>query len=155
MVSGGETKNLSKLVENLKKKWSKTGPSLDQKTQNSIFELLDQCDDFLIELDIFPEEITSQNVELVLLAREIMEIGAHFSILIQDFQQFESYYAKLNTYYFQYNELLESSPYMLEMIALHLMNLLSNNLITDFLQIIMVTKQINLLEKGIKLFEES
>ena len=74
----------------------------------------------------------------MLITREILEIGARYALKIDDFQLFESYFNRLRIFYFDYARYIESSPYMYEIIALHLMVLLSSSLIEEFLMVFFI-----------------
>ena len=69
----------------------------------------------------------------MLLKREILEIGAQHSLMSGDLAKFEDYYSRLKVYYYDYARYIEPSPYMYEMISLHLMHLLTSNSQVQFL----------------------
>ncbi len=66
------------------------------------------------------------------MARDILEIGANYSIAAKDVESFERYMAQLKTYYNDFSELLPESAYKYELLGLNLLCLLSKNKIADF-----------------------
>jgi len=68
----------------------------------------------------------------LLITREVMEIGAQYSVHKEDIAAFERYMARLKTYYIDYAELLPESAKMYELLGLNLLYLLSQNKTSDF-----------------------
>ena len=68
----------------------------------------------------------------LLLARDVLEIGAHLSIAQKDDAAFARYVAQLKTYYADYASVLPESAYQYELLGLNLMSLLSKNHIPEF-----------------------
>jgi hypothetical protein len=66
------------------------------------------------------------------LARDVLEIGAHNSIVLKDVEGFERYMAQLKTYYVDFSSVLPESAYTYELLGLNLLCLLSKNKIADF-----------------------
>ena len=56
-----------------------------------------------------------------------MEIGAEYSVAVEDVDAFERYMAMLKTYYMDYADKLEESPKKFELLGLNLLRLLSQN----------------------------
>ncbi|CAG8494789.1 3736_t:CDS:2 [Diversispora eburnea] len=80
---------------------------------------------------LLPEgEIT--NVGELLTARNILEIGALWSVRVKDIPSFERYIAQLNTYYTDYSSILPQSQQMYPLTGLNLLRLLSQNRIAEF-----------------------
>ena len=63
----------------------------------------------------------------LLVVREILEIGAQYSVEIKDVEAFERYMAYLKTYYMDYAKDLPESARMYELLGLNLLRLLSQN----------------------------
>eukprot|EP00095_Tigriopus_kingsejongensis_P005493 maker-scaffold619_size123246-snap-gene-0.32 protein:Tk05493 transcript:maker-scaffold619_size123246-snap-gene-0.32-mRNA-1 annotation:"26s proteasome non-atpase regulatory subunit 8" len=86
----------------------------------------------LMEIAFLPtDELAKLKSELIV-ARDILEIGANYSIASQDVDAFERYMAQLKTYYSDYAHILPESPYQFELLGLNLLCLLSKNKIADF-----------------------
>jgi len=62
-----------------------------------------------------------------LVVREILEIGAQYSVEKKDVEAFERYMAYLKTYYMDYAKDLPESAKMYELLGLNLLRLLSQN----------------------------
>lgn len=67
-----------------------------------------------------------------MLARDILEIGAQWSILQRDIPSFERYMAQLKCYYFDYKEELPESASRHQLLGLNLLFLLSQNRVAEF-----------------------
>ncbi|KAG9285824.1 hypothetical protein G9A89_013249 [Geosiphon pyriformis] len=100
---------------------------------------LQKCGFYLAKLKIslsqmsllLPEGEIPSPKEL-LIAREILEIGAYWSVRVKDIPSFERYIAQLHTYYSDYSSSLPPSPQMYPLIGLNLLRLLSQNRIAEF-----------------------
>uniref|UniRef100_A0A8C5WW75 CSN8/PSMD8/EIF3K domain-containing protein n=1 Tax=Laticauda laticaudata TaxID=8630 RepID=A0A8C5WW75_LATLA len=64
--------------------------------------------------------------------RDILEIGAQWSILKKDIPSFERYMAQLKCYYFDYKDELPESAYKHQLLGLNLLFLLSQNRVAEF-----------------------
>jgi len=118
----------------LKKVWQQAQtPAAGRAALESVGKLLEQCEEFMITNDLYPEQISQSDTYMLLLIREILEIGAQYSLSTENMADFESYFARLRIYYFDYKKLIEPSPYMYEMLALHLMHLITQNQHKEFL----------------------
>ncbi len=62
---------------------------------------------------------------------ETLELGALWSVRVQDIPSFERYMAQLKTYYHDYRKALPESPRMYQLLGLHLLCLLSQNRIAE------------------------
>ncbi|RGB40541.1 COP9 signalosome [Rhizophagus diaphanus] len=119
--------NSTILYNNLKKEFNSQNPDLKK------------CGDYLAKLKIalskmqllLPEGDV-KNTEELLIARDILEIGAYWSVRIKDIPSFERYIAQLNTYYTDYSSLLQPSQAMYPLTGLNLLRLLSQNRIAEF-----------------------
>jgi 26S proteasome regulatory subunit N12 len=60
-----------------------------------------------------------------LLARNVLEIGANYSIACEDISSFERYMSQLQVYYSDYASVLEESAFKYELLGLNLLCLLS------------------------------
>ncbi|GJE84494.1 26S proteasome non-ATPase regulatory subunit 8 [Phanerochaete sordida] len=65
-------------------------------------------------------------------AREILEIGAFWSIRTRDIPSFDRYFSQLQTYYNDYSSALPPSPREYPIRGLNLIRLLTQNRIADF-----------------------
>ncbi|KAJ3135018.1 hypothetical protein HK100_003155 [Physocladia obscura] len=68
----------------------------------------------------------------LLLTREILELGAQWSIKAKDIPSFERYIAQLKIYYNDYSTSLPASQRMYPLLGLNLLRLLSQNRIAEF-----------------------
>eukprot|EP00051_Salpingoeca_urceolata_P017593 m.241530 g.241530 ORF g.241530 m.241530 type:complete len:268 (+) comp18999_c0_seq12:1118-1921(+) len=71
----------------------------------------------------------------LVLARDVLEVGAQWSLKMQDVSSFERYIAQLKPYYFDYCKNIRSeaqSAFMHELLGLNLLCLLSQNRIAEF-----------------------
>ncbi|ORZ38242.1 SAC3/GANP/Nin1/mts3/eIF-3 p25 family-domain-containing protein, partial [Catenaria anguillulae PL171] len=89
---------------------------------------LAQSRSFLV---VLPKDIPSAQQEMIL-ARDILEIGALHAIHSHDIPSFERYYAQLSTYYIDYASALPASPRHLMLNGLYLLSLLAQNRIAEF-----------------------
>ena len=66
--------------------------------------------------------------------RDVLEIGAFFSIETQRIDSFERYFSQLKVYYFDYKDLpgLPESTNKYQLIGLNLLRLLSQNRLAEF-----------------------
>lgn len=103
-------------------------------------EDLDKCGALLAEMKMTLTELAfmptaasaSPTEQELLLAREVLEMGAQWSVKMEDVASFERYIAQLKTYYFDYAKLLPSSSYQYELLGLGLLCLLAQNRIAEF-----------------------
>ncbi|XP_055992330.1 26S proteasome non-ATPase regulatory subunit 8 isoform X1 [Sorex fumeus] len=86
----------------------------------------------LLELNFLPTTGTKLTRQQLILARDILEIGAQWSILRKDIPSFERYMAQLKCYYFDYKDQLPESAYMHQLLGLNLLFLLSQNRVAEF-----------------------
>jgi len=85
----------------------------------------------LTKFGFLPSSGASNKKEL-LLAREILEIGAQWSVRVGDADAFERYMSQVKVYYFDFGGELPESVYMHELMGLYLLSLLSENRIGEF-----------------------
>ncbi|KAF9586369.1 hypothetical protein BGW38_006113 [Lunasporangiospora selenospora] len=114
------------LAQALSQEFNSANPNLDKCGQ-----LLSQLKIALIELQYLTHEDKHNNVEELTVARDVLEIGAQWSVRKKDIPSFERYMAQLQTYYNDYSN-LPPSPIKYNLIGLNLLCLLSQNRISDF-----------------------
>ncbi|KAG1174182.1 hypothetical protein G6F70_000084 [Rhizopus microsporus] len=95
-------------------------------------QLLTQAKVLLIPLGAFTPTIGKINVDSMTTARDILEIGAYYSVRVKDIASFERYIAQLNTYYHDLSSQLPPSQQMYPLIGLNLLRLLSQNKLSEF-----------------------
>ncbi|XP_018614316.2 26S proteasome non-ATPase regulatory subunit 8-like [Scleropages formosus] len=115
------------LYENLKSEWNKKNPSL-----NKCGDILSKLKVSLLELNFLPTSGTKLTKQQLILARDVLEIGALWSILKKDIPSFERYMSQLKCYYFDYKDELPESAYMHQLLGLNLLFLLSQNRVSEF-----------------------
>ncbi|KAJ3130275.1 hypothetical protein HK098_004322 [Nowakowskiella sp. JEL0407] len=76
--------------------------------------------------------IGQPNKQELMIAREILELGAQWSIKTNDISSFERYILQLKTYYNDYKSILPESPRMYPLIGANLLRLLTQNRISEF-----------------------
>ncbi|CAG2166456.1 unnamed protein product [Oppiella nova] len=114
------------LYELLKKEWHQKRPNMDKCGQ-----LLTQLKVSLTGLSFLPTHETVANKELII-SRDVLEIGALYSVAQHDIPSFDRYLAQLKTYYFDYNSHLPESAFKYQLLGLNLLCLLSQNRVADF-----------------------
>ncbi|KIP12650.1 hypothetical protein PHLGIDRAFT_123751 [Phlebiopsis gigantea 11061_1 CR5-6] len=72
------------------------------------------------------------NFNDLVVAREILEIGAFWSIRTRDIPSFDRYFSQLQTFYNDYSSVLPPSPREYPIRGLNLIRLLTQNRIADF-----------------------
>jgi len=99
---------------------------------------LEKCGALLGELKLALLEVSfmplngQPPVQELLVAREVLEIGARWSIASEDQESFERYFLQLSTYYNDFASVLPVSPFKCEMVGLNLLHLLCMNRIAEF-----------------------
>ncbi|XP_060923582.1 26S proteasome non-ATPase regulatory subunit 8-like [Limanda limanda] len=112
----------SGLYETLKSEWNKKNPNL-----SLCGDLLVQLKVLLLKLNFLPTSGSALTQQQLILARNVLEIGALRSILKKDIPSFERYMAQLKCYYFDYKNELPESTDMHQLLGLNLLFLLSQN----------------------------
>uniref|UniRef100_A0A669BNK5 26S proteasome non-ATPase regulatory subunit 8 n=1 Tax=Oreochromis niloticus TaxID=8128 RepID=A0A669BNK5_ORENI len=120
-------KETAGLYETLKTEWNKKNPNL-----NKCGDLLSKLKISLLDLNFLPTSGSSLTKQQLILARDVLEIGALWSILKKDIPSFERYMAQLKCYYFDYKEELPEAAYMHQLLGLNLLFLLSQNRVSEF-----------------------
>jgi len=112
---------LKKKYEALKKSWN--GGKIED-----VGKQLDGLKLALTEIAFLPtDEGEKVDAKDLFVAREVLEIGAEYSVAVEDVDAFERYMAMLKTYYMDYADKLEESPKKFELLGLNLLRLLSQN----------------------------
>jgi len=117
---------VTKLYETLNKEFNSANPNFQK-----CGEYLEQLKIAMIEFQFIAPEGEAQDQKILLLTREILEIGALWSIRVKDIPSFERYIAQLKTYYHDYSN-LPQSPRMYSIIGLNLLRLLAQNRLSEF-----------------------
>merc|ERR1719158_1485508 len=101
----------------------------DKKPQN-----LDLAGDLLSKLKLaltgvsfLPTTDSTVSKKELLLARDILEIGAQWAIAKKDIPAFERYMAQLKCYYMDYKDNLPESTFKYQLLGLNLLRLLSQS----------------------------
>uniref|UniRef100_G1PES2 26S proteasome non-ATPase regulatory subunit 8 n=1 Tax=Myotis lucifugus TaxID=59463 RepID=G1PES2_MYOLU len=118
------------MYEQLKGEWNRKSPNLSKCGEELGWAVSSQL--VLLELNFLPTTGTKLTKQQLILARDILEIGAQWSILRKDIPSFERYMAQLKCYYFDYKEQLPESAYMHQLLGLNLLFLLSQNRVAEF-----------------------
>ncbi|XP_056663949.1 26S proteasome non-ATPase regulatory subunit 8-like [Monodelphis domestica] len=125
--SGAVLQTAALMYEQLKGEWNRKSPNLSR-----CGEELGRLKLVLLDLNFLPTTGTKLTKQQLILARDILEIGAQWSILRKDIPSFERYMAQLKCYYFDYKEQLPESAYMHQLLGLNLLFLLSQNRVAEF-----------------------
>ncbi|KAG7269784.1 hypothetical protein CRUP_033830 [Coryphaenoides rupestris] len=120
-------KETAGLYETLRAEWNKKTPSLGR-----CGDLLSKLKLSLLELNFLPTTGVKLTKQQLILARDVLEIGALWSILKKDIPSFERYMAQLKCYYFDYKDELPEAAYMHQLLGLNLLFLLSQNRVSEF-----------------------
>ncbi|KAJ0175969.1 hypothetical protein K1T71_008143 [Dendrolimus kikuchii] len=120
-------KDVASLYQNLKTEWAKKPRKLDK-----CGELLNKIKIALTQLNFLPSNNTSANQKELILARDVLEIGAQWAVAAKDVKAFERYMSQLKCYYFDYKDHLPESAFMYQLLGLNLLFLLSQNRVAEF-----------------------
>ncbi|KAI8915477.1 hypothetical protein PhCBS80983_g03546 [Powellomyces hirtus] len=100
---------------------------------------LTKCGQYLAKLKVYLTELSfllpgdrAASPEELLLARQVLETGAQWSIRVKDIPSFERYISQLKTYYNDYSATLPASESMYPLLGLNLLRLLAQNRISEF-----------------------
>jgi len=121
---------MDKLVANyraLQQEWKKT-----PKNTKKLSELLVNLKTSLINSSFLPVGEVDSIADELIIAQEVLEIGAQFSILQKDIAAFERYMSQLKCYYYDYRQLLGESKEKYKLLGLNLLYLLSKNRVAEF-----------------------
>ncbi|TPX48293.1 hypothetical protein SeMB42_g02656 [Synchytrium endobioticum] len=101
---------------------------------------LDRCGELLVQLKIILTQLSflvldarkSPDVKELVLARDVLELGAQYATKRGEIEEFERYISQLKTYYHDYKSLLPPSEKQYSLLGLNLLNLLAQNRISEF-----------------------
>jgi len=130
--SDAEHQAIMALYSTLNSEWNKKNPNLDECGR-----LLGQLKVALAQsrLEFLPTLNSGQAVDKkdIMLARNILEIGAQWAVAKKEPVLFDRYMAQLKCYYLDYKtSSVEESTYMYQLLGLNLLRLLSANRLSDF-----------------------
>ncbi|XP_078672461.1 26S proteasome non-ATPase regulatory subunit 8-like isoform X4 [Branchiostoma floridae x Branchiostoma belcheri] len=120
-------KEVVQMYQTLSQEWSRKPPNL-QKCGEQLSKLK-VC---LLELSFLPTADIKPSKQELLVARDILEIGAQWSIMTKDIPGFERYMAQLKCYYLDYKTELPESAYKYQLLGLNLLCLLSQTRLAEF-----------------------
>lgn len=120
-------KDVATLYQNLKTEWAKKPRKLDK-----CGELLNKIKIALTQLSFLPSNNTQVNQKELILARDVLEIGAQWAVAVKDVKAFERYMSQLKCYYFDYKSCLPESAFVYQLLGLNLLFLLSQNRVAEF-----------------------
>ncbi|XP_002731397.2 26S proteasome non-ATPase regulatory subunit 8-like [Saccoglossus kowalevskii] len=115
------------MYQQLNKEWARKPPAVDK-----CGELLAKLKIMLLNLQFLPTEEGSPSKQELIIARDILEIGAQWSIATKDIPSFERYMAQLKIYYLDFKNDLPESAYKYQLLGLNLLCLLSQNRLAEF-----------------------
>ncbi|CAH1792035.1 unnamed protein product, partial [Owenia fusiformis] len=115
------------MYQNLSQEWQKKTPNLDK-----CGELLTKLKIALTGLTFLPTKDSAASKQELLVARDILETGAQYSIARKDIASFERYIAQLKCYYLDYKDDIPESAYKYQLLGLNLLRLLAQNKLADF-----------------------
>lgn len=120
-------KDVATLYQNLKTEWAKKPRKLDK-----CGELLNKLKIALTQLPFLPSNNMQVNQKELILARDVLEIGAQWAVAVKDVKAFERFISQLKCYYFDYKSYLPESAFMYQLLGLNLLFLLSQNRVAEF-----------------------
>ncbi|KAK2191945.1 hypothetical protein NP493_42g09054 [Ridgeia piscesae] len=115
------------MYQTLTQEWNKRPPNLDRCGEH-----LGKLKIALTYLTFLPTQDTSATKQELLLARDILEVGAQWAIAKKDVAAFERYMAQLKCYYLDYRDDLPESAYKFQLLGLNLLRLLAQNKLAEF-----------------------
>ncbi|XP_018321633.1 26S proteasome non-ATPase regulatory subunit 8 [Agrilus planipennis] len=127
MSNISKVSEITTLYKQLKSEWGHTNPNLSKCEQ-----LLADLKILLTTTIFLPTSHSLASQQELLLARDILEIGAQWSIAANDIPAFERYMAQLKCYYFDYKNQLPESAFKYQLLGLNLLFLLSQNRVAEF-----------------------
>ncbi|KAL8583821.1 26S proteasome non-ATPase regulatory subunit 8 [Nucella lapillus] len=120
-------KEIVVMYQSLKREWDKKPPNLDR-----CGEILTKLKVALTGVTFLPTDETNPSKQELLIARDILEIGAQWAIAKHDIPAFERYMAQLKCYYMDYKDDLPESTFKYQLLGLNLLCLLSQNRLAEF-----------------------
>lgn len=101
-------------------------------------KIVRNIDNLLENLKLTLSQVSFQQIDLsassLIHCRDVLEIGAFFSIETQRIDSFERYLSQLKVYYFDYKDIqgLPESANKYQLLGLNLLRLLSQNRLAEF-----------------------
>ncbi|CAK1543247.1 unnamed protein product [Leptosia nina] len=120
-------KDAATLYQSLKTEWAKKPRKLEKCA-----ELLNKIKIALTGLTFLPSNNAEANHKELILARDVLEIGAQWAVAAKDVKAFERYMSQLKCYYFDYKDHLPESAFMYQLLGLNLLFLLAQNRVAEF-----------------------
>jgi len=120
-------KGIVELYQNLKRVWDSKPQNLDRAG-----ELLTNLKLALTQIAFLPTTGATVSKQELLIARDILEIGAQWTIAMKDIPGFERYIAQLKCYFMDYKDDLPESTFKYQLLGLNLLCLLSQNRLAEF-----------------------
>ncbi|ESO93619.1 hypothetical protein LOTGIDRAFT_232655 [Lottia gigantea] len=120
-------KEIVVMYQNLKRDWDRKPQNLDK-----CGETLDKLKVALTTVTFLPTDESNPSKQELLIARDILEIGAQWAIAKRDIPSFERYMAQLKCYYMDYKDDLPESTFKYQLLGLNLLRLLSQNRLAEF-----------------------
>jgi len=113
--------------QSLNAEWSKKPPNVQK-----CIKQMEQLKVMLTALQYLPSEEKAASKEELIIARDILEVGAQLSVAAKDIPAFQRYMSQLKTYYNDYKNELPESVYKFQLLGLNLLCLLSQNRVAEF-----------------------
>ncbi|GFY50262.1 26S proteasome non-ATPase regulatory subunit 8, partial [Trichonephila inaurata madagascariensis] len=111
----------------LLQEWKKNPSNLEKCGQ-----ILEKLKVALTHMTFLPTSDTSATKQELLVARDILELGAQWSIKNKNIPSFERYIAQLKCYYLDYRNDLPESASKYQLLGLNLLCLLAQNRVAEF-----------------------
>ncbi|KAI8584560.1 hypothetical protein K450DRAFT_216909 [Umbelopsis ramanniana AG] len=95
-------------------------------------QMLTQLKIGLTEIGAYVPQGSQVDPQALVLARDILEMGAYYSVRVKDIDAFVRYISQLSTFYYDYASVLPPSEQMYPLTGLNLLRLLSQNRLSEF-----------------------
>jgi 26S proteasome regulatory subunit N12 len=79
-----------------------------------------------------PTSDSQASQQELIIARDVLEIGAEYSVAIKNIESFERYISQLKCYYYDYKNMIPESQNKYKLLGLNLLFLLSQNRVAEF-----------------------
>lgn len=126
-IMSSDLANIVKLYESLKSDFNVQSPDLKK-----CGDKLAQIKIHLTKMSFLAAGTNKPDEKELLITREILEIGAQWSIRSKNIPSFERYIKQLKVYYTDYKDYIPKSQRQYTLIGLNLLRLLSQNKISEF-----------------------
>ncbi|XP_054711664.1 26S proteasome non-ATPase regulatory subunit 8-like [Uloborus diversus] len=120
-------KDVVQFYQVLQQEWAKKPPNLDKCGQ-----ILEKLKVALTQMTFLPTNDKCATRKELLVARDILELGAQWSIKNENIPAFERYMAQLKCYYLDYQNDLPDSASKYQLLGLNLLCLLAQNRVAEF-----------------------